>query len=111
MAAPTAAPARAPTTTPVATVVPIDDSRTRLVAVLAQDRVVARLASNRWIHLACLDPDGSRLLTYNGGAFDEHEVEERLQVIRGDSQAYYEGRSGCLPFVRLEPEREVAGQS
>jgi uncharacterized protein YbcC (UPF0753/DUF2309 family) len=73
----------------------------RLERVLRAHPAVDRLVRNRWIWLACLDPDADRLWEMRADGFVAHRATERLSIIKGDSAAWYQGKRGFLGPVSL----------
>jgi uncharacterized protein YbcC (UPF0753/DUF2309 family) len=69
--------------------------------------VIGRLVRNRWIWLACLDPDSSSLWELRSGQFVPHTPHQPLPIVTGDSAAWYQGKRGFLPPVRLVPAPAV----
>jgi hypothetical protein len=89
--------------TRLAIVVEADTERVRRV--LEMNPSIARLVRNRWVWLACLDPDGSTLREFRDGAFVPHAAAHALPVVVGDSAAWYQGKRGYLPPVAIVPAR------
>ena len=68
---------------------------------------IGRLVRNRWIFLACLDPDSSALWEFRAGRFVPHTPHQALPVVTGDSADWYQGKRGFLPPVRIVSESAV----
>lgn len=98
---------------------------TRLAIVVEADRgcvarvvqgnpAIERLVRNRWIWLACLDPEGGTLWELRPGpsaglsaaAFVPHAPEHALAKVGGESAAWYQGKSGFLPPVAIVSRSE-----
>jgi len=68
---------------------------------------IGRLVRNRWIFLACLDPDSGALWEFRAGRFVPHAPHQTLPVVTGDSADWYQGKRGFLPPVRIVSEPAV----
>ena len=79
----------------------IEGSRDRVRSVVQTNASIARLVANRWIFLACLDPDSETLWELKSGQFVPHTPERRLPSVTGDSTSWYQGKRGFLPPVRI----------
>lgn len=79
----------------------------RLQRVLRENPAMERLVRNRWIWLACLDPDGSTLWELRSEGFVSHEPQRSLTTIVGDSAAWYQGKRGFLAPVALVSASEA----
>jgi len=64
---------------------------------------IARLVRNRWIWLACLDPDSGALWELAQSGFRQHTAQQPLPIVNGDSAAWYQGKRGFLSPVSLVP--------
>jgi uncharacterized protein YbcC (UPF0753/DUF2309 family) len=87
----------------------VEANPTRVLAVLRDQSSIARLVRNRWVWLACLEPDGSTLWEFRDGGFVPHQPLHPLPVIVGDSATWYQGRRGYLAPVAIVPERATPG--
>jgi hypothetical protein len=65
---------------------------------------LARLVRNRWVWLACLDPESSSLWELRSTGFIPHVADQSLPVVLGDSAAWYQGKRGFLPPVAIVPD-------
>ena len=74
-----------------------------LQRVVETDEHLRRLVANRWIFLAALDPETSRLDELDPMGARRYSPEDRLPRIVGSSRAHYEGQRQHLPFVALTP--------
>jgi uncharacterized protein YbcC (UPF0753/DUF2309 family) len=83
----------------------VESPRDRLWLAVRGNRDVERLVLNRWIWLACLDPESGTLWELRSTGFVMHVPEHALAVVAGDSAAWYQGKRGFLPPVAI-----VAGQ-
>jgi hypothetical protein len=79
--------------------------------VLQQQPAIERLVHNRWIWLACLDPDSAALWELTGDGFRPHGVDQILGVVTGDSATWYQGKRGFLAPVSIVPPAVASGAS
>jgi len=82
----------------------VEATRDRVAHVVAGNPATERLVHNRWIWLACLDPDSDALWELRRTGFVAHTPEHPLAVINGDSAAWYQGKRGFLPPVEIVHE-------
>ena len=75
----------------------------RLWRVVENNPAIERLVRNRWIWLACLDPESGTLWERRPTGFVAHTAEHPLTVVHGDSSAWYQGKRGFLPPVAIVP--------
>jgi uncharacterized protein YbcC (UPF0753/DUF2309 family) len=75
----------------------------RLLRVVQGNPAIERLVRNRWIWIACLDPESGRLAELRAPGFVEHASEHPLAVVSGGSTAWYQGKRGFLPPVAIVP--------
>jgi len=87
----------------------VEGPRDRLQRVLAGNPAIDRLVRNRWIWLACLDPNSDALYELRGSGFVSHAPEHPLGVVTGESAAWYHGKRGFLTPVAIVPEASGAG--
>jgi uncharacterized protein len=66
---------------------------------------IERLVDNRWIWLACLDPDSGTLWEWQSSGFVQHAADHALMVVAGESATWYQGKRGFLPPVAIVPQR------
>jgi hypothetical protein len=88
---------------PVRLALVVEARREVLERILREDATLRRLVENRWIFLARLDPDARELFEVDGSGFRRYAPEHPLRSVEGGSMAFYRGKRGHLPFVRLEP--------
>jgi uncharacterized protein YbcC (UPF0753/DUF2309 family) len=81
----------------------VEGSRDRLHQVVRGNPGIERLVRNRWIWMACLDPESGALWELRADGFVAHELQHTLPVVVGDSAAWYQGKRGFLPPVALAP--------
>ncbi len=86
----------------------VECPRERLQQVVAGNPGIDRLVRNRWIWLACLDPDSDRLDELRASGFVAHTPEHTLPVVAGGSAAWYQGKRGFLTPVAIVPEAPAA---
>lgn len=91
---------------PVRTSVMIEAKPELLARVVAASPALTRLFGNRWLYLACLDPEpgSARVWEYGPDGFEEQVVERALATVRGSSRTVYQGKRGHLPFARIVSE-------
>ena len=82
----------------------VEAPRDRVERVLQGNPSIDRLVRNRWIWLACLDPDSGALWERRSTGFAAHAAEHPLPVVVGDSSAWYQGKRGFLPPVAIVPD-------
>ncbi len=73
----------------------------RVRRVVEDNPAIDRLVRNRWIWIACLDPDTATLWELRSTGFVSHTADHLLPVITGDSAAWYQGKRGFLPPVSI----------
>jgi uncharacterized protein YbcC (UPF0753/DUF2309 family) len=94
----------------------VEGSCDRVWRCVQQHPAIERLVRNRWIWLACLDPESGRLWECRAGSFVPHRVEHPLLTVAGGSAAWYQGKRGFLPPVaivdgaRAAIDRPIAGR-
>jgi uncharacterized protein YbcC (UPF0753/DUF2309 family) len=81
----------------------VESSRDRLSTVLQRHPDMDRLVRNRWVWLACLDPESGALWELRSEGFVSHTPEHGLAVVAGESAAWYQGKRGFLPPVAIVP--------
>jgi len=82
-------------------VVEADPDRVRRV--VHSNAAIDRLVRNRWIWLACLDPQSGLLWELRDAGFVPRHPERALPVVAGESAAWYQGKRGFLPPVAIVP--------
>jgi hypothetical protein len=75
----------------------------RVSRVLRDDPAIEQLVRNRWIWIACLDPDSGALSEWRPTGFARHVTEHALPVVTGESSNWYQGKSGFLAPVAIAP--------
>jgi uncharacterized protein YbcC (UPF0753/DUF2309 family) len=90
-----------------------EPTRLAMVVECPQDRLwhvvqgnpgIERLVRNRWIWLACLDPESEGLSELRPAGFVPHTPEHALATVAGESAAWYQGKRGFLPPVAIVPD-------
>jgi uncharacterized protein YbcC (UPF0753/DUF2309 family) len=71
--------------------------------VVEANPAIDQLVRNRWIWLACLDPESGTLWEFRSTGFVLHVAEHALPTVTGDSAAWYSGKRGFLPPVAIVP--------
>jgi uncharacterized protein len=79
----------------------VEGPRDRVLRVVQGNPDIERLVRNRWIWLACLDPESGVLSELRSMGFVPHRPEHALRVVEGDSAAWYQGKRGFLPPVAI----------
>ena len=85
----------------------VESSRDRLWSVLQGNPDMDRLVRNRWVWLACLDPESDALWELRSEGFVPHRPEHGLAVVTGESAAWYQGKRGFLPPAAIIPGSSV----
>jgi len=85
----------------------VESRRDRLRSVLQDNPDMDRLVRNRWVWLACLDPESGALWELRSEGFVPHRPEHGLAVVVGESAAWYQGKRGFLPPVAIVPRASV----
>lgn len=86
---------------PVRMTIVIEARPERVKAALEQAPAIQPLISNRWLFLACLDPESNALWELGPDGFSLRTGARPVPVIHGPSRAVYRGRRGHMPFSRL----------
>jgi hypothetical protein len=79
----------------------VEATRDRVRDVVHGNPTIERLVRNRWIWLACLEPDSGTLYELRATDFVIHAPEQALAAVKGDSAAWYQGKRGFLPPVAI----------
>ncbi len=75
----------------------------RVGRVLAANPSLEQLVRNRWIWLACLDPQSGALWEHRSTGFVPHTPEHALASVTGESATWYQGKRGFLQPVTIVP--------
>jgi hypothetical protein len=59
------------------------------------------LVRNRWVWLACLEPDSGVLWELRSSGYVAHSSRQPLAVVVGESASWYQGKRGFLPPVAI----------
>jgi uncharacterized protein YbcC (UPF0753/DUF2309 family) len=73
----------------------------RVWRVVENNPGIERLVRNRWIWLACLDPDSGALWERRPTGFVRRTAEHPLGTVVGESAEWYQGKRGFLPPVAV----------
>jgi uncharacterized protein YbcC (UPF0753/DUF2309 family) len=76
--------------------------------VIREHSATARLVRNRWLWIACLDPDSGVLAELEPVGFVAHTPQRALHVVQGQSADWYHGKRGFLPPVAILPRPSAA---
>jgi uncharacterized protein YbcC (UPF0753/DUF2309 family) len=79
----------------------VEGSRDRVSRVVEDNPGIERLVRNRWIWLACLDPESGALCELRSTGFVPHTPTQPLAVVTGESATWYQGKRGFLPPVAI----------
>src|SRR5262249_50732223 len=88
----------------------VEANRDRLWRVVQGNPGIERLVRNRWIWIACLDPESGALEELRPAGFVPHAPGPALGAVPGAWAAWSRGRRGFLPPVSIVP-RPAAGAS
>src|SRR5581483_4567946 len=81
---------------PVRLTIVVEAAPDRIGRVLDATPALAQLVRNRWIWLACLDPQSNLLWERQGEEFVPHAIEHPLPIVEGSSVDWYQGKRGLL---------------
>ena len=94
---------------PVRLTIVVEATPERLRQAVEADPAIARLVRNRWLWLACLDPESSRLWEIAPDSAKPYQPERPLPSVVGESVAWYRGKHGFLaPVALVRPEPPAA---
>jgi uncharacterized protein YbcC (UPF0753/DUF2309 family) len=79
----------------------VETTPERLGAVVARLPAVARLATNGWVQVACVDPDTGEVHVLDGGVWKVHPLPERPIPTVQRSREWYQGHRGHLSPATL----------
>jgi uncharacterized protein YbcC (UPF0753/DUF2309 family) len=79
----------------------VEGPQDRLWHVVQGNPGIERLVRNRWLWLACLDPESSALSELRSEGFVPHTPEHALAIVAGESAEWYQGKRGFLPPVAI----------
>jgi uncharacterized protein YbcC (UPF0753/DUF2309 family) len=86
----------------------VESSRDRVRRVVEGNPAIDRLVRNRWIWIACLDPDSGTLAELRHTSFVDHAPERTLPIVAGESADWYSGKRGFLPPVAIVPRSSAS---
>jgi len=81
----------------------VEGTRERVRRVVEGSSNIARLVRNRWLWIACLDPESGALWELCSTGFVPHAPGQPLPMVAGESAAWYQGKRGFLPPVAIVP--------
>lgn len=96
---------------PVRLAIVVESTRDRLLKVVQDHPDIDLLVRHRWVWLACLDTSSGALWELRSSGFVLHRAEHALQVVRGESATWYQGKRGFLPPVAIVSEPESTRHS
>jgi hypothetical protein len=79
----------------------VEAPRSRVEHVVLGNPATERLVRNRWLWLACLDPDSGALWEMDQAGWRSQSVDHPLPVVTGDSATWYQGKRGFLAPVSI----------
>jgi uncharacterized protein len=82
----------------------VEATRDRVGRVVLGNPAIDQLVRNRWIWLACLDPESGDLWEFRSTDFVAHTPEHPLPVVVGESATWYQGKRGFLAPVAIVPD-------
>jgi uncharacterized protein YbcC (UPF0753/DUF2309 family) len=85
----------------------VESNPDRVWRVVQGNPTIERLVRNRWIWLACLDPETGALRELQSAGFVAHTPKHPLPVVVGHSADWYQGKRGFLPPVAIVPGPEA----
>jgi hypothetical protein len=85
----------------------VEGSPDRVFRIVENSPGIERLVRNRWIWLACLDPESNALWELGSTGFVPHTPTQPLAVVRGESATWYQGKRGFLPPVAIAQDSAV----
>jgi hypothetical protein len=83
----------------------------RLARALRDNPSIDRLVRNRWIWLACLDPDSGAVSQFFSTGLVPHTPVHELPVVTGGSSEWYEGKRGFVPPAAIAPGPNGAAEA
>jgi hypothetical protein len=86
----------------------VEGATDRVRSVVQDNPAIERLVQNRWIWLACLDPETGVLCEWRSTGFMPHLPQHGLPAVTGGSAAWYQGKRGFLPPVTILPRQTAA---
>jgi uncharacterized protein YbcC (UPF0753/DUF2309 family) len=82
----------------------VEGTPDRVGRVVNDNPAIAQLVRNRWIWIACLDAKSGTLWEFRATGFVQHVPKHYLQVVTGNSAAWYQGKRGFLAPVAIVSE-------
>jgi uncharacterized protein YbcC (UPF0753/DUF2309 family) len=76
----------------------------RIQRVVRDNPAIERLVRNRWIWLACINPESGALWEFRSTGFVQRKPEHLLQTVTGESASWYQGKRGFLSPVAIVAE-------
>jgi uncharacterized protein YbcC (UPF0753/DUF2309 family) len=93
---------------PVRLAIVVEGTRERVWRIVQDNQVIERLVRNRWIWVACLDPQSGALWELGSTGFTAHRPKHALPVVTGGSAAWYQGKRGFLHPVAIDSSAPAA---
>jgi len=86
----------------------VEGTADRVWGVVQGNPVIERLARNRWIWLACLDPESGLVCELRSTGFVPHSPKHGLPIVTGESADWYQGKRGFLSPAGILPRQPAA---
>ncbi|HEX5475124.1 MAG TPA: DUF2309 domain-containing protein [Vicinamibacterales bacterium] len=85
----------------------VEAPRDRLWRVVHDNPATERLVRNRWIWIACLDPESGALWELRADRWVARVPQHALPIVHGDSSAWYQGKRGFVAPASIVPATGV----
>jgi uncharacterized protein YbcC (UPF0753/DUF2309 family) len=85
----------------------VEGTQDRVRRVVLDNPAIERLVRNRWIWVACLDPESGALWELRSTGFVRHTPKHALAVVMGTSASWYQGKRGFLSPAAILPEPDT----
>jgi uncharacterized protein YbcC (UPF0753/DUF2309 family) len=86
----------------------VEGTTDRVRWVVEDNPVIERLVRNRWLWLACLDPESGVLCELRSTGFVPHTPKHGLPIVTGESADWYQGKRGFLSPAAILPRPAAA---
>ncbi len=94
---------------PVRLALVVEGDPERIREVVRANPAIHRLVRNRWVWLACLDAHSAAIWEFRADRFVPYSPEHTLPSVAGPSAAWYQGKRGFLPPVRIVAGPDLPG--
>jgi hypothetical protein len=89
----------------------IEAGRERVWQVVQGNPQIERLVRNRWVWLACINPESGTIWELRSAGFVEQAPEQMLPVVAGESAAWYQGKRGFVPPATVLGRSSIASNA